>query len=163
VNGASKKAAKPTLSEIQQIADIKKRRQAKHVLDRVRQEGHSRTTTLKKTCAMLQQPWTASEPQSGLIYISFDDNNAAVNGAATNLSLNQVKQNEVADNDDKAKKDKKKTKKDGEGDNENEDGSHNNIMEEQDEFSDVAFAEEQEYAGNDNDDDFGGAGYDDDE
>lgn len=112
---------------------------------------------------MLQQPWTASEPQSGLIYISFDDNNAAVNGAATNLSLNQVKQNEVADNDDKAKKDKKKTKKDGEGDNENEDGSHNNIMEEQDEFSDVAFAEEQEYAGNDNDDDFGGAGYDDDE
>ena len=58
-------------------ADEKRRRQAQHVLERVRKEAGGRSTTsMKKTAAMLQSPFTASKPSNGVIYITFDENAA---------------------------------------------------------------------------------------
>ena len=58
---------------------LKLKRQAKHVVERVRREAAKRkTVSQKKIVAMLESPYTASEPRNGVIYVTFDENGAGI-------------------------------------------------------------------------------------
>ena len=73
--------------------EIEKRRyQAKHVLNRVRKESQgARTSTLKRTAAMLQSPYT-EHARNGLVYINFDvDEIAALDANKDDAEKSKVK------------------------------------------------------------------------
>lgn len=56
------------------------------MLERVRKESLGRqATNSKKTVAMLQSHYTPSEAKNGVIYITFDDNGAAVDNVTKDL------------------------------------------------------------------------------
>lgn len=76
--GVTTKPIKSAQSHEQKII-----RQAKHVLERIKRESAAKTTT-KKPLAMMSGPYTASEAQGGVTYITFDDSgidNATITAA----------------------------------------------------------------------------------
>ena len=124
-------------------AEIEKRRyQAKHVLNRVRKESQgARTTTLKRTAAMLQSPYT-EHSRNGLVYINFDvDEIATLDANKDDVEKNKAKKQKHVKNEEEA------ASMDGEEDQVREDS-----------FEDGIFGEvipEEEY-NQDDDDDIGG-------
>ena len=91
---------------------------------------------------MLQSPYTPSEARNGVIYISFEDNGAILDNAAKDQKEVKVKKEKAA-----------VAALDESLDAVESIGSDN-------EHSEVVFAEEEEYA-QDNEDDFGAANADD--
>jgi hypothetical protein len=92
---------------------------------------------------MLQSHYTPSEAKNGVIYITFDDNSAAVDNVAKDLQEVKVKKEKTAPAvlDDSVE-------------------VVASVMGSDDEHSEVVFAEENEYE-NDNEDDFGAINADD--
>ena len=122
--------------------DLKIRRQAKHVLDRLRKESAAKPGA-KKSFQLLAGPIRECEQIGGVQYLDFIDS-MAVPGDTNEEPLAQVKV--------------KKEKKVADGTEEVNDLSAG-FRSEDDDHSEVVFAEEEEYGGDE--DDFGAVNDDD--
>ena len=130
--GHSEKAGTRNVAQKKESFEAKRVRQARHQLERVRKEAaQTKTVSVKKTSAMLMSPYTQSEPRNGIIYVTFEDNGVVAS---------------IPDQPEKSKVKKEKKQDDVVSD------EVASAKQELSDMDDVVFAEDEEYAGNEEDD-----------